>query len=160
ARTVHHHGDAEFAQVVGGADAGKHEQLRAADGTAAHDDLALDVGGLLGPALQVPDPGGPPALDHDLGDARVGLHLEVRARHGGREVGVGGRAAAAVGLGYLVDPAAVLLRAVEVVVGGQPALPGGGDPGLGDRGLEGQVGDRQRPGPAVVDVGSAGVALG
>ena len=160
AGAVHDHADTDLAQVVGGPDAGQHEQLRAADGAGAQDDLALDVGGLLDAALQVPHPGGPAALHHDLGDARVGLDLKVGPRHGRAQVGVRGGAPAAILLGHLVEAAPVLLRAVEVVVGGQPALLGGGDPRLGHRRLEGQVGHGQRPGPAVVGIGTAGVALG
>ena len=160
AGAVHDHADADVAQVVGGADAGQHEQLRAADGAGTQDDLALDIGGLLHATLQVPHPRSPAAVHHNPGGARVGLDLKVGPRHGRAEVGVRGGAAAAAGLGHLVEAASVLLRAVEVVVGGQPALLGGGDPRLGHRRLEAEVGHGQRPGPAVVGIGASGVALG
>ena len=44
AGAVVHHGDAQAAQVVGGADAGQHEQLRRGDGAAAEDYLVALYG--------------------------------------------------------------------------------------------------------------------
>ena len=50
-RAVHHHPDVVLAQVVGRADAGQHQQLRAVDRAAAQDDLGIRPGHVLGAAL-------------------------------------------------------------------------------------------------------------
>jgi hypothetical protein len=120
-------------QVVGRADAGQHEQLRAVDRAAAQDDLAVGQGGLALAVPKVGHAGGAPALDEDLGDQGVGVHGEVRPGHGRVQVGDGGRASAALALGHLVPADAVLARSVEVRVGRRPLLARGADERLARR---------------------------
>jgi hypothetical protein len=127
ARVVRQHVDAHLDQVIGRADAGQHQQLRAVDRAAGHDDLGVGLGRLGLAATQVAHPGGLAALDDDLGDQGAGEHGEVRPGQGGVQVGGGGRAPPAVPLSQLVPADAVLTRSVEVVVGHRPLLLRGRD---------------------------------
>ena len=98
-----------------GPDAGQHEQLRRADRARGQDHLGLGAGRLLPAAGAVGHPGGAAALDDQAGDEGVRDDRQVLRPAG--QVGVGGAAPPAVPLSDLVEADAVLLRAVEVVVG-------------------------------------------
>jgi hypothetical protein len=89
-RAVGPHVDAHLDQVVGRADAGQHQQLRAVDGAAGQDDLRVGLGDLGYTVPGVGDAPGLAALDDDLGDQGVGVHREVRPGHGGVQVRGGG----------------------------------------------------------------------
>src|SRR6185437_13443048 len=149
AGAVGHHRDVVLAQVVGGPDAGQHQQLRAADGPAGQDDLRVGHGELLGAPVQVANADGPAALDLDRGGQCVGEDGQVGPGRGRVQVGVGRRPAPAAALGDLVIADAVLPGAVEVVVGGLPAGLGGGHERAGLAGLVAQVLDAERAHGAV-----------
>ena len=87
-----------FDQVLGRADAGQHQQLRAVDRAAGQDDLGVGRGGLRLAVVQVAHPGRLAALHDHLRDQGVGVDGEVRPGHGGVQVRGGGRAALAVSL--------------------------------------------------------------
>ncbi len=146
--------------MVGRADAGQQEQLRAVHRAAGQQDLPLRPGRGLRSAAAVVDDRGAAAFGRDPGDQRVGLHGEVRPGHRGPQVRVRGRAAAAAALGDLVEADPVLRRAVEVVVGGQAAGPGRFDERLGQRRLVLCVLHPQRAAGAVIGRGAARVVLG
>ena len=114
---VEPHVDAERGQLVGGADAGEHQQLRRLVGAGGEDDLA---GGLQRGRRAVDDrldAGRAGAVEQHAGDERHRDQRQVRALEHGVEVGDRGRAAHAVALRHLVAPDAVLLAGVEVVDG-------------------------------------------
>ena len=133
--------DPHFDQVLGRADAGQHQQLRAVDRAAGQDDLGVGPRALELAVVQVAHPGRLAALDDHLRDQGVGVDGEVRPGHGGVQVRGGGRAALAVPLGELVPAHAILARSVEVVVGFRALLLGGCDERLADPGLVPGVGD-------------------
>jgi hypothetical protein len=87
---VHHHVDAMLDQVLGRADAGQHQQLRAVDRAAGQDDLGVGAGGHGLAVVQVAHAGGLAALDDHLGDQGAGVDGEVGPGHGGVQVGGGG----------------------------------------------------------------------
>jgi hypothetical protein len=160
ARAVRQHVDAHLDQVVGRPDAGQHQQLRAVDRAAGHDDLGAGLGAGHLTVPQVTHAGGPAAFDDDLRDQGVGEHREVRLGHGRVQVGGGGRAPPAVPLGQLVPAHAVLARPVEVIVGHRSLLLRRGDERRASRGLVPRVGDAQRTARAVIGGRAARVILG
>jgi hypothetical protein len=87
---VGHRVDADAAQVLRGADAGQHQQLRRADRPGAHDHLGGGVRLLPDAVAEVLRSGAPAALDEQAGDQAAAEDGEVLAVHGGQEVGVGG----------------------------------------------------------------------
>ncbi len=133
--------------------------MRAADRSRRHDHLPLGLGYFFHPPAKITNTGRAAAFHDDPGDQGVGVHGEVGP--GGRrvQVGVRGGPAPSITLRDLVEAGAVLRRAVEVLVGGQPAFLGGGHEGAGERGLVLEVGHAERPGDAVVGRGAAGVVL-
>ena len=100
------------------------------------------------------------AVEQDPVDAGVREHLDVAARDGGTEVGDRRRAAAAVALGDLEAPGALLGGAVEVVVARDADLLAGVDERLDDRVHRPALAHAQRPADAVVAVRAALVVLG
>jgi hypothetical protein len=90
--------DPHLDQVLGRADAGQHQQLRAVDRAAGQDDLGVGPGGLGFAVVQVVHAGRLAALDDHVRDQGVGVDGEVRPGHGGVQVRGGGRAALAVPL--------------------------------------------------------------
>ena len=145
-------------QIVGGADAGEHQQLRAADRARGEDDLGFGPGCLLLPAVQVGDTGGPAAFDDEPGGEGVGLDRQVVRLP--CQVGVGGTAAPPVALGHLIETDPVLARPVEVVVLHRAATAGGGDEAPGMFGLVAEVLNGQWSPLAVIRAGVTGVVLG
>ena len=109
-----------LAQVGARADAGEHQQLRAVDGAAAEDDLRVGRTRQVLAAARVGDTDGAVALQHDAGHEGVGAHGEVRAVGRRVEVGVGDGPAPPLPARHLVEPGALLLGAVEVVVALEP----------------------------------------
>ena len=128
-RAVRDHPDVVIAQVVGRADAGQHQQLRAVDGAAAQDDLGIRPGDVLSAALQIAHPDRVPALDEHRGGERIGLDRQIRPVLGRMQVGVRRRAAPAVLLGDLIEADPVLVRAVEVLVSRAAGVDRGLDEG-------------------------------
>src|SRR5580693_3324250 len=107
--------------------------MRGVVGTAAEDYLALGA-----KIVQLTEPrplyaDGALALEAHAVDLHVGLHREVGTGHCGMQIGDRGAAAPAVALGALVATEAVLLGAVEVLVGRQASLRTGLQEGVGDR---------------------------
>ena len=156
-RHVGDHVDAVLAQVVRRPDAGQHEQLRRPDRARGQDHLGLGPRRLLPARGAEGHPGRAAALDDQAGDEGVGDNRQVLRTAG--QVGVGGAAPLAVPLSDLVEANAVLLRAVEVVVG-QRAAPGRRlDEVLRVRRAVPQVLHRQRPARPVVRPRAARVVL-
>jgi hypothetical protein len=147
-RHVGDHVDAVLAQVVGGADAGQHEQLGRAEGARGEDHLGAGPDGLLNAVGAIGHPGRPAALDDQAAGERVGDDLEV-GRLGG-QVGVVNALPTAVDLGHLVEADAFLLGSVEVIVRLGAAPDGRHDELLGLRGFMAQVGDLEGAAGAVV----------
>jgi len=160
ARAVRQHVDAHLDQVVGRADAGQHQQLRAVHRAAGQDDLGAGQGAGRLAVPQVIHADGLAAFDDDLRDQGVGEHREVRPGHVGVQVRGGGRAPPAVSLGPLVPADAVLARPVEVVVGHRSLLLRRGDERRAGGGLVPRVGDAQRAAGAVIGRRTARVILG
>ncbi len=133
-RAVEDDGDAEAVQVIGGADAGKLQKARGADGAGGEDDFGRGAVGGLGRL----DADRPALLDDDPQDLLAGLHGQVRAAEGGLQEGGGGGGAAVPALGELVVAQAVLGFSGEVAVAGDAELGPGGEEGLADR--EGRAG--------------------
>ena len=88
-------GDAHFAQVVGGADAGEEQQLRGGDGAAADDDFAAGDGEAFAAAVHLYAHGAF-AVKEDAAGVDVGADGEVEAVARQVEVGEGGADADAV----------------------------------------------------------------
>ena len=143
--------------MVGRADAGEHEQLRAADRACREDDLRLGPGGLFAPRVPVGDAGGPAALDHE--SRRGGVRQDRQVLRPLRKIGVGGAAPPSVALGHLVEAHAVLLRPVEVVVSHGTAPGGRLDEVPPVFGLVAEILNGQRAARAVIDARPAGVVL-
>ena len=124
---VAHHRDPQRAEVLGGAHAGEHQELRRPDRPRAQDDLASRPCLALGAALPVGDSHRSAVLDEHPGRERVALDGEVLPVEGRTQVGVGGAVPLAVPLVEGVEGGAVLGLAVEVVVPAEPGLLGGGE---------------------------------
>ena len=146
--------------MVGGADPGQHEQLRAADRPAGHDDLALGPGRLGHAPQQVVHADGAEPGQRYAGHQGVGQHGQVGPVGDRVQVGVGRRPAAAAALRHLVEPDTVLLAAVEVVVGLLAGLAGRVHERGGQRRLVLRVLHAERASGSVEGGGTAGVALG
>ena len=84
------HIDAVLLQVLAGADAGEHENLRRVDGGRREDDLAPGADAADRAAGLVLDAGGAPAFDDHPANVGVGLQPEVAALHRRLEIGIGG----------------------------------------------------------------------
>src|SRR5262249_2165257 len=106
------------------------------------------------------DADGPRALEHDAVHARVGAHLDVAALDRRAQVGDRRRAAAAVALGDLEAPGALLGGPVVVVVARDADLLAGVDERLDDRVHRAALADAQRAADPVVPVRAALVVLG
>jgi hypothetical protein len=89
-RTVRDHPDPLLDELLGRADTGQQQQMRAADGARRQDDFPLGPGHLLHPTAEITNPRGAAAVDDDPGDERVGVHGQVRPGDGGVKVGVRG----------------------------------------------------------------------
>jgi hypothetical protein len=87
--------DAALAEVLAGADAGQHQQLRRVHGAAAQDHLAAGVDRAAAVVIEELHADGAAALEQDAGHEGAGADDEVGALAGGAQVGVGGRPAAA-----------------------------------------------------------------
>ena len=133
--------------------------MRAADRSCRQDHLPVGPRYFFHPPAKITNTGSAAAFHGDPGDEGVGVHGEVGPRGRGVQVGVRGGPAPSVTLRDLIEAGAVLRRAVEVLVGGQPAFPGRGHEGPGERGLVLEIGHAERPGDPVVGRGAAGVVL-
>ena len=124
AGAVVNHGDAEAAQVLGGADAGEHEQLGRGDGAAAEDDLIAFHGEDLAAGFDH-HAGRLIAVKQDAVDGAVGADGQVEAVTGHVEVAQGGAPTDAVGVieGRGADAGGI--RAVVVVGMGEAVGAGG-----------------------------------
>ena len=152
--------DAVGLQLGGDPDAGEHQQLRRVVGARREDHLAVGeyLRELVSPLVLDSDRA--VAVEQDPGAQRVGDHLEVRAGHGGMQVGHRGAAPHPAALGQLVVADPVLLRPVEVVVGLMPGLLRRLDIGV-HQGVPGPaVADGQRAAGAVQVARAALVVLG
>ena len=117
------HLDAERLQLVAGADAGEHQaawESRWPRHRPAPRAWRARAGASR--AAAVVDACRASPLDNHTRGHRTGLHREVRTRHRRPQEGIDAAAAAGVAVGHLVVAAAVLRRAVEVRVEGQPRL--------------------------------------
>jgi hypothetical protein len=143
--------DADTGELVGGADAGEHEQLWRVDGPATeHDLLAMDR---AGGGLHADGPG---PFEQHVGDPGVGDDAQVRADARRVEEGAGGGPALAAGDGEMVAADALERGRVEITGWWVAGLDAGRDEGVEQRMSDGGVGDRQR---AVAAVGVGGAAL-
>ena len=156
---VRHHPDALLDELLGRADAGQQQQMRAADRARRQDDLPVGPGHLLHAAAQITNTGRAAASTMIPVTSASVCTVRLGRRSRRAEVGVRRRPAPSITLGDLVEAGAVLGRPVEVLVGGQPALPGGGHEGPGQRGLVLEVLHAERPGDAVVGGRAAGIVL-
>jgi hypothetical protein len=86
-----------------------------------------------------------PAFEAHATGERRGEHGQVAAPQRRTEEGTRRAPAQSILLGELIEAAAGLLDAVEVVVGGHAGLLGGGDEHLGERVTEAMVGHVERP---------------
>jgi len=125
------------------ADAGQHQDLRAAESTRAQHHAAACAQHFAPVAKAHRHSGRAAILDHDAFDQCAGLYGQVRL---GRQVGAGSGPAFAALLRDLVQPEPVLRRTVEVRVG--PQLQGF---------RTGDEGSAARIGPVLIDHGQRSV---
>ncbi|RWB25013.1 MAG: hypothetical protein EOQ42_35335 [Mesorhizobium sp.] len=126
-------GNTERSKERRGTDAGKLQQLRRVDRAARQNDFVAGAGSLRLTVLQVLNANGTLALKKDSGRQRIHLDADVFALHRRPQEGTGGRHAAAVFGGDLVDAGAFLGDAVEIRVERQAGLIGGRQIALGER---------------------------
>ncbi len=150
-------GDAHRLQMVAGADAGEHQEMRRADGAGGEDDLATV--GQRQVAGGEADAGGAAVGEEDAPDLLVGEDRQVRAVTDGVEEGASGREAAAVLLRDLVETDALSRVGVEIGGGGVPALGPGCDEGAGERVYQPEVADGKGAAGAVMRGAEGGVAF-
>ena len=152
--------DAVRPEHGGIADAGEFEELRRADRAGRQDHLAARPRRPPRAAAQIFDADGAAALEQDAGGVRAGLDGQIGAFHRRAQEGAGGRHAAAVLRGDLVDADAFLRRAVEVGIEGQAGRPSRlqVEPGEGVH-MGGHVADMDRAAPAAPVVGAGLVVL-
>ena len=131
--------------MVGGADAGKHQQLRASDCAGAEDHLAARRNESLSPALSPPHSGCAPVLDRDSEDLGPRPHLQVRALHRRPKVGVRRAPPAPPLLEHRCHRHPVLLGRVDIRVGRDPGRFGRLDKTRRDRAGIALLGDVHRP---------------
>ena len=153
-------GNAGLLQFVAVADARPQEDRRRSERAGGHDHLAPRAQGLFFLADTHHRAGRPAVLDRHAVDRRAGEKREIAAVHIGMDEGAGGAAALAVDLRHLIDAAAFLLRAVEILDDRQLRLARRIEEDL----LEGIFGARrrdiQRAALAVEGVGDRLVVLG
>ena len=108
----------------------------------------------------VVDTRGPPALEAQARHLRMHLHLQVSAPHRRAQEGARRRHAAAALGGELVQPHALLLRAVEVGIEGEARRFARGNEVAAQRmRVVADVGDVQRPAPSAIGGIARGIIL-
>src|SRR5260370_18971941 len=107
-------------EFIGGTYTGEQKKRWRAEWPAAKDHLARGLGGLIEPVAAVAQAGRALAVEHDPDYLRVRNDREVRTVHHGMQIGGCRRAAFAVPvapkLGDLIEPSALLLRSIEIVI--------------------------------------------
>ena len=156
---IGHDGNAVRTKQRRGLEPGQLQKLRRVERTGGDQNLAAGVRGPLLAVNGVADAGGAPSIEQDSGGERIGHHCEIRAAARRIEIGHRRRRAHAVPRRGLVEPRALLGRAVEVTVTRIAALLCRFDIGSGDRMAIAQVGDAERPARAAPVVGVALVVL-
>ncbi len=152
--------DLEVLELGGTAEAGEHQELRRVVGAPADDHLALRAVHEHLRQSHAHDADRALALEQQRESVHVGLDGEVGTVHHGVEVRHGGARPRAVPVGHLVPADAVLLRAVEVLVRGQPLHGGRVQERLRQRVARAPLGHRKRAAGPVVVVLAALVVLG
>src|SRR5215510_2065074 len=157
---VDDNGDVHRAQMIGGADARKHQRLQRIYRPARQDDFTIDARLLGTPVLNELDADDPIFVEEQSRDVGAGLDPQVRARQDRLEKSGGGAVAFAVLLGDLKIAYAFLRRAVEISVVFQPGVLRCLDEVVSQRIDAAQVGDVQFAAHAVKFARPAFVVLG
>src|SRR5579875_3305595 len=145
--------------MVGGSDAGEHEELGRVDCSAADQHLAIGAYRLDPAICEISHAGSPAFFNDDPRDLSTHTHGQIAPAHGGLEIGIGCAPARAVLLRGLEDARALLGCAVEVLVCRHARFYAGFDKSLRKRIDITHVGYVERTAYAVVFVGPALLVL-
>jgi hypothetical protein len=142
----------------------KKQQVRRPERPAAQHDLAPGLDQLVAALAPVAQARSPLAVEDDARRVRLGDHGQVRPLHRRMQIGRRRRTALAFArpvpeLGDLVEPGALLLGAVEIVVAADLGLGAGLDEGMADRTRFLLFADLQRTVAAMQGVAAALIAL-